>query len=310
VAVRVAVIGAGAVGGYFGGRLARAGEEVTFIARGATLTALREEGLAVESIDGDFTVRPVVATDDPAAVGIVDVVLFTVKAWQVADAAAMALPLFGSETVALPLENGVEAPAVLATAVGEPRTLGGLCKIFAKSPEPGRVQHLGVEPSIDFGELDGRQSRRVERIRQMFENAGVRARVPENIHAAMWEKFLFIVPTSAVGAVTRATLGELRDLTESRALLEEATREVWRLARARGVPVHDDAVERTLAFVDKLPFEATASMHRDIVAGLPSELESQSGAVVRLAAQSGVDVPVNRFLYSALLPAERKARGA
>jgi len=308
--VKIAVVGVGAVGGYFGGRLAAAGQDVAFLARGATLDALRRRGLVVDSVDGDFAIDPVLATDDAAAVGPVDAVIFGVKAWQVEDAAHRSLALFGPETCALPLQNGVEAPAALARAVGSERTLGGLCKIYAQAAGPGHVRHLGVAPAIELGELAGGGSPRVERLRRALEQAGVRARVPASILAAMWEKFLFIVPTSAVGAVTRSPLGEVRELPESRALLVEATREIWRLARARGVPVADDAVERTLAFVDGLPPEATASMHRDLVAGRPSELEAQGGAVVRLAAESGVAVPVNRVLYAALVPAERRARAA
>ena len=181
--MRVAVVGVGAVGGYFGGRLAEVGEEVTFIARGATLAALKERGLIVESINGDFTISPAAATDDPGSVGPVDVVLFGVKAWQVEEAAIAALPLFGTETVALPLQNGVEAPVTLASVVGEGRTLGGLCKLFVKTAAPARIQHLGVEPSIDFGELDGGLSSRVEGLQRAFELAGVTARVPAHIVA-------------------------------------------------------------------------------------------------------------------------------
>lgn len=308
--MRIAVIGVGAVGGYFGGRLAEAGEDVTFVARGATLEALEAKGLIVESINGDFTINPARTTSDPAIVGPVDLVLFGVKAWQLAEAARSGLPMFGPDTVALPLQNGVEGPEALAGVVGRHRVLGGLCKIFVQVAEPGHIRHLGVEPSIDFGELDGHVSPRAEAIRAAFEAAGVRIRIAEHIEAAMWEKFLFIVATSAVGAVTRATLGELREVPESRAVLEESMREIWRLARARDVPVTDGIVDRVMAFVDGLPEEATASMQRDIMAGRPSELEAQSGAVVRLAAEVGFDVPVNSVLYGALLPAELKARGA
>lgn len=306
--MKVAVVGVGAVGGYFGGRLAEAGEDVTFIARGKTLAALRERGLVVESINGDFTIHPARATNAPSEVGEVDVVLFGVKAWQVSEAAHSARPLFGSDTCALPLQNGVEAPELLARVVGRERVLGGLCKIFAQLAEPGRVLHLGVEPSIDFGELDDRGSPRVAALLAAFERAGVRARSPQSIQAAMWEKFLMIVATSAVSAATRTTLGTVRELPVTRQLLADSMREIWRLARERGVPVRDDAVDRTLDFVDGLPHEATPSMQRDILAGRPSELEAQVGAVVRLAAQSAVEVPVNAVLYATLLPAELSAR--
>ena len=304
--MKIAVVGVGGVGGYFGARLAHAGEEVTFIARGATLEALLKKGLIIESIHGDFTVDPASATDDPSSVGEVDAVLFGVKAWQVEDAARSALALFGPETFAVPLQNGVEAPVALARAVGRERTFGGLCRVVAKIAEPGRIQHIGAEPSIDFGELNDRRSPRAERLRAAFESAGVRARIPESIQAAMWEKFLFIVPTSAVGAVTGAPLGELRELPETRELMVEAMHEIWRLARAREISVADGFIERTMGFLDKLPYESTASMQRDILAGRPSEFEAQCGAVVRLAEESGVEIPVNRFLYAALLPAVRR----
>lgn len=292
------------MGGYFGGRLAEAGEDVAFIARGDTLAALSERGLVVESILGDFTIHPAQATDDPSTVGEVDMVLFGVKAWQIEGAARSALSLFGRETCALPLQNGVEAPTILAGVVGQKRVLGGLCKIFAQLAEPGRIRHLGVEPSIDFGELDDRRSARVAALQAAFDKAGVRARTPASIQGAMWEKFLMIVATSAVSAVTRTTLGEVRELAVSRRMLEDSMTEIRHLAVARGIAVRDDIVERTLAFVDGLPHEATPSMQRDILAGRPSELEAQVGAVVRLAAESGVDVPVNSFLYAALLPQE------
>lgn len=306
---KIAVVGVGAVGGYFGGRLAQAGHDVTFIARGATLEALRARGLEVESIDGDFVVHPARAFDDPAEAGeTVDVVLFGVKAWQVDEAARAALPLFGPGTCALPLQNGVEAPDILARVVGRDRVLGGLCKIFAQLGGPAHVRHLGVAPSVDLGELDGRVSERAEALRRALEEAGVRARIPESIEAAMWEKFLMIVPTSAVSSVTRATLGALREVPASRRLLEDSMREIWNLARRRGIPVRDDGVERTLDFVDGLPYEATPSMQRDVLAGRPSELEAQVGAVVRLAAESALEVPVNSFLYAALLPGEISSR--
>lgn len=306
--MRLAVVGVGAVGGYFGGRLAGSGQDVAFIGRGATLEALRRDGLVVESVDGDFTVRPVRATDEAAEIGPVDAVIFGVKAWQLPAAAEAARPLFGPQTCALPLQNGIEAPAELDRVLGAGTSLGGLCKILAAVAAPGRIRHLGVAPSVELGELDDRPSARVAALRAAFAAAGVAVQVPPSIGAAMWEKFLFIVATGSVGAVTRAPLGEIRRQAESRSLIEGSAGEIWRLARARGVPVRDDAVERTMHFVDALPHEATASMQRDVVAGRPSELEAQVGTVVRLAAAAGVEAPINRFLYAALLPAEIRAR--
>lgn len=308
--MRLAVFGSGGVGGYFGGRLAEAGEEVAFVARGAHLEAIRRDGLAVESPAGDLVVRPAAAAADPGEIGPVDAVLVAVKAWQVPAAAAAIPPLLGPEAFAVPLENGVEAADQLASALGEERVVPGLCKIVSMIAGPGRIRHLGVSPWIAFAERDGGKSERVERLRRALAACrGVTVEIPEDIEAAIWEKFLFIAPVSAVGAVTRMPVGVVRQVPETRRLLERAMEEIAALAVARRVRLPGDAVERALAYVDGMPAESTASMQRDLVAGRPSELESQSGAVVRLAREAGVPVPAHRFLYSALLPAELRARG-
>jgi len=299
------------VGGYFGGRLAQAGESVAFVARGAHLEAIRRDGLRVESVAGDFAVSPAEAHGDPAAVGSVDAVILGVKAWQVPEAASALRPMLRDDTVILPLQNGVEAADQLVAALGPGRVLGGLCRLVSFVAGPGRIRHAGVAPRVELGELDRRRSDRVERLRAAFERCqGVSVATPEDIRVALWEKFLFIAPFSGVGAVTRMPAGEMRAVSETRGMLEDAMREVFDLARARGVALPEGSVERTLRFVDALPAEATASMQRDILEGRPSELESQTGAVVRLAAEAGVSVPTNRFLYASLLPSERKARGA
>jgi len=297
------------VGGYFGGRLAVAGEEVTFIARGKHLQALRGEGLRVNSVDGDFAVHPVSATDRPADVGPVEAVLVAVKTWQLLEAAAAARPLVGAETVVLPLLNGVEAASRLSETLGREHVLGGLCRIIAEKVGPGHIRHHGAEPYVALGELDNRRSERAERLRSAFAGAGVRVEIPDDIHVAMWEKFLLIASVSGVGAVTRAPVGVLRSLPETRALITQAMREILVVARARGVDLAAETVDRALDFIDGLPPEGTASMQRDIVEGRPSELEAQNGAVVRLGREAGVETPVHAFLYSSLLPMERAARG-
>ena len=307
--MRIAIFGTGAVGGYFGGRLAAAGEDVTFIARGGTLQALRTEGLRVESIKGDFLVRPAKATDAPTEVGAVDIVLVAVKAWQVEDAGKAMRPLVGAGTVVIPLENGVEAPEQLAAALGRDHVAGGLCHVVAFQVAPGHIRHAGLEPDVAFGEPDGRESPRLEYLKRAFDRAGVKAELAQNIHVAMWEKFLFIASVSGVGSVTRAPAGVMRTVPATRRLLESAMAEIVTVARACGVTLPDDAPARTMAFIDALPEGATASMQRDILSGRPSELEAQNGAVVRLGRENGVDTPVNGFIYSALLPQELRARG-
>jgi len=306
--MRVAVFGSGGVGGYFGGRLAQAGEEVTFIARGEHLRAIQSQGLRVESIQGDFTIQPAAASDNPARVGQVDLVLVAVKAWQVPEAAQAMQPLVGPETCVLPLENGVDAPEQLAAALGWAPVLGSLCQISAFVGAPGLIRHVGIEPYVALGEMDRRPSERVERVRQAFERSGVKVDVPADIQLALWTKFLFIAAISGVGAVTRAPLGVTRSLLETRRLLEDAMREIIAVGRARGVAFPDDALEQRLAFIDSLAPGVIPSMQRDIVDGRPSELGSQNGAVVRMGLAAGVPTPVHTYIYASLLPQELQAR--
>jgi len=308
--MRVAVVGVGGVGGYFGGRLAQSGVEVVFVARGETLAALRGSGLRVDSIAGDFAVRPVRAAGSPAEAGPADVVLVAVKAWQVEALAPTLEPLLAPGAVVVPLENGVEAAEQLAAALGREQVAPGICHIVASVVAPGHVRHAGIDPRIAFGEFDDRPSPRLEQLREAFARAGVDARIPADIAVALWEKFLFIASLSGLGALTRVPAGALRSLPATRDLLVRAMEEIVAVAQARGTRLPADAVARTLAFVDGLPEGATASMQRDVMAGRPSELEAQNGAVVRLGEAAGVPTPVNRFVYAALLPQERRAREA
>ena len=308
--MRIAIFGAGGVGGYFGGRLAQAGEDVVLIARGEHLRAMREDGLRVESEAGDFVIDPVEATDDPSAAGLVDVILVSVKAWQVPGAARAMRPMVGPETFVVPLENGVEAPSQLAEVLGAERVLGGMCKIISAIVEPGHVRHGGIEPYVAFGKLDGRRSERAERLRRAFERAkDVTAEIPPDIRVAMWEKFLFIASLSGVGAVTRAPIGLVRSLPETRRMLERAMEEVMAVARALEIALPEGVIPQTMAFIDGLPADGTASMQRDVMVGRPSELEAQNGAVVRLGREEGVPTPVHAFIYHSLLPQEMQARG-
>jgi 2-dehydropantoate 2-reductase len=306
--MRIAVIGAGAVGGYFGGRLAESGVDVTFLARGETLAALHAHGLRVDSPKGDIVLETVSATDRPADIGPVDVALVAVKTWQISEVAAALGPLVGSATALLPLENGVEATDELAAIHGEEHVLGGTCRILAYRAGPGHVVHAGIEPSIAFGELDNRHSERVAYLLHAFRQAGVGAVVPDNIRSAIWQKFLFLAPVSGIGAVTRAPIGVTRVLPETRALLQQAMEEVAALAAAHRIPLAGDIVPRTLAFLDGMPAESTASMQRDVMEGRPSELEAINGAVVRIGHRTGVDVPLHAFIYASLLPQETRAR--
>lgn len=298
--MRIAVVGVGGVGGYIAGRLARYGHDVHMIARGAHLAAIRSGGLRVESIAGDFVATPTSATDNPAEVGVVDAVIVAVKSWQLPAAAHSMRPLVGSETVVLPLLNGVEAADELAAIIGPGHTLGGICRIIAFIAGPGHIRHTGVTPGVELGELDATITPRAEALRVALNAAGIHAHIPSDINLSLWEKFMLVVTWGGIGALTRAPVGVWRSLPGTRAMAEQSLREVLALAHARDIAMPSDQVARTMAFIDSMPAEGTTSLQRDIDKGQPSELEAQSGAVVRLAVAAGVPTPLHAMLYASL----------
>lgn len=307
--MRIAVIGAGGVGGYFGGKLADGGADVVFIVRGATLKAMRTNGLRVDSIKGDFVIEHPKATDDPASVGNVDAIFVTVKTWQIEEAANQLKPMLADDTMVVPLENGIDAPDQLASILGREHVLGGLCGIVSFIASPGHIRHIGADPFIMFGELDNRPTPRVERLRDECLRAGVQADIPSDIHHALWSKFVFIAAMSGIGAATRVPIGVWRAMPEPRDLAMRAIREIVAVALARGIDLGGDAaIDRTLARFDGLPPESTSSLQRDIIDGKPSELDAQLGAVVRLGLQTNIPTPVCETLLGLLLPQERNVR--
>jgi 2-dehydropantoate 2-reductase len=306
--MRIAVFGAGSVGGYFGGRLALAGEDVVFIARGAHLDALRTQGLRVESLKGDFHVPSVQATDQPAEVGPVDVVLVAVKTWQVPEAAQAMRPMVGQETYVVPLQNGLEAPAQVAAVLGPQHVLGGSCVISSAVTAPGCIRHVGLEPSVTFGELDQRASPRAHRLQEAFGRAKVPAIVAADVRVAIWEKFMAI-RFGPIGAVARAPVGVLRSVPETRRMVEQACVETLTVAHARGIALAEDSPTKTMAAVDTIAPGLIASLQRDIEAGRPSELDALTGALVRLGTEVGIATPLHAYLYHTLLPQELRARG-
>ena len=307
--MRIAVFGTGGAGGYFGAQLARAGEDMSFIARGEHLRAIRADGLRIETPAGEIVVQPAQATDDPAQVGAVDAVLLGVKTWQVEQAAQAMRPMIGAGTFVVPLQNGVEAASQLAAVLGPERVLGGTCGTFSWVTGPGRIRSIGAAHFIRFGELDRPPSERAERLRAAFARAGVKAEVPADIQQALWSKFLLVASFGGMGALTRAPIGVIRSLPETRAMLEQCMREVFALARSRGVALAGSAVADTMAVVDSLAAGATTSLQRDIAEGKRSELEAWNGAVVRLARESGVPVPLHQTIYHAMLPQQLGALG-
>ena len=306
--MHIVVFGAGGVGGYFGGRLAQSGENVTFIARGAHLQAMLANGLNVESIKGDFSIHPLDATDNPSQVKDVDAVLVCVKTWQIPNAAKAIMTMLESSPFVIPLENGVEASSQLSEILGREHVLGGLCRISSRISSPGHIQHSAIEPYIAFGELDNRPTTRTRRLLQSFQRAGVTAEIPADINVAVWKKFIFVSAVSGLGAITRMPVGSFRSLEETRQMLKGALQECYSIAISQGIKLPPDSVVKTLEYIDSLPPGTMASMQRDIIEGRPSELESQNGAIVRLGQLHGIPTPVHSFIYNSLLPQENLAR--
>lgn len=307
--MRVVVVGAGGVGGLVGALLVRAGDEVAFVARGEPLRALRARGLRVKSPMGALDTGPLPAEEDPGRLGPADLVLVTVKAWQVREVAPRLRPLLREGTAVLPVQNGVEAAGDLAAALGDGPVLGAVLHVLSRLDGPASVVHEGLPPRFTVGELRaGADPARAARVAAALARAGMDARVAPDIAAVLWEKLLFVEPLGAVGAVARANVGELRGTPQSRALLVAAMEEVAKVARAAGASVGADAPAQAMARVEKLAPGATVSMARDIEAGRPSELDDQTGAVVRVGRAAGAETPVHDFLLGALLPQELRAR--
>jgi 2-dehydropantoate 2-reductase len=302
----IAVYGAGGVGAYFGGRLARAGADVSLIARGEHLAVLREEGLRVESVHGDFEVD-LAATDDPSDVGPVDYVLVCVKSF---DTGTLDLdPLVDEDTCVISLQNGVRNERTLAEAVGEDRVLGGLCYILSTIKEPGVVEHTGGPARIVFGELDGSVTERAERFRDRCEAAGIDVSLSADVRADMWEKFAFIVAHAGMTAAVRLPIGPIRESEAAWAMYERMLREVVAVGNAEGVSLPEGVVEERLDRAAELDADAYSSLHYDLTHGKRMELDAFHGTVVDLAEEHGIDAPACEAVYAILEPwAVRNAR--
>ncbi len=307
--MRFAIVGAGGLGGYYGARLAEAGNEVAFIARGAHLDAIRKDGLKVFSPLGDVRLKHVNATSDPREVGPVDVVVVAVKTWQVADAARAMQPMVGASTIVVPFLNGVEAPDELAAIIGAEHVIGGLSKVFSLIEAPGVIRHFNPGAYVEIGELGGGLSERVEKLCAAFERARSQARASADIRSELWKKLLTVSSWAGLGALSRSPMGVLRGMPETRTLIDRAMDEGIAVGARRGHPITAAYKGELWKFYDAMPADATASMQRDIMAGKPSELDAWNGAIVRFGGETGVDTPVQTFTYHALLPMERRARG-
>lgn len=306
--MHIAIIGTGGVGGYFGARLAQAGNDVTFVARGEHLKILLKNGLTLKSILGDVHIPDVKATDKISDIENPDLILLAVKAWQVKEIRDELKSIVSPSTVIIPLQNGVSAVDELAETVDRPNIMGGLCRIISKIESPGVIRHFGITPTIVFGELDKTISDRAVEINAMFNNAGIESKLSEDIEAEVWKKFISIC-VSGLMAVTKTSYGEIRELKETREMMIALLNEVYALSQKIGLNIGQDFVEKTVSFIDSITYDSTPSLARDVWEGRPSEIDYQNGTVVRLAEKFGVDTPINRFVYHCILPMELKARG-
>lgn len=300
--MRIVVVGAGGTGGYFGGLLARAGEGVSFLARGTQLEALRTHGLTVKSrLAGTFSL-PVHATSDPEQIGAVDLVLFSVKTYDTRAASLGLHLLMGPETVVLPIQNGIDAAEQLGWQVGMQHLVGGVAYITSQIESSGVIAQTAGPGSIELGELAGGQSERTRRVQQVLRHAGIRAELPPDIRVTLWEKFLFICAFSGVTALTRLPLGQVFAYPETGELLIAVMREGEALAQAHGIALPYGIVERSYATLQALEPEAMGSMAFDLLAGHRLELEALNGTMVRLGHEHGLSLPFNFAIYAALKP--------
>ncbi len=305
--MKITIIGTGGVGGYFGGKLAAAGYDVTFVARGRHYEAIKNNGLLVKSVDGDFKIENAKAVKNIQDVIDTDFAILGVKAWQVKEVAPELKKIIHKNSIILPLQNGIAAVDELREHIENSNIIGGLCRIMSKIESPGVVNHFGVTPFILFGETDNSKTERGMIIKEMFDKSGIECRIAEDINAELWKKYISIC-VSALLAVTRSTYGEVRELSETRQLMIDLMDEIYLLSQKSGIDIEPDFVSKTLSFIDTFPYDSTSSLTRDIWEGNPSEIHYQNGYVVKLGEKFGVPTPVNTFIYHCLLLMENRAR--
>ena len=300
--MRIAVMGAGGVGGYFGALLARAGHDVAFVARGRHLAAMREHGLRVRGAAGEIRIERPTASDEPATLGVRDVVLFAVKLWDTESAADAIRPLLGPRSVVIPFQNGVESVERIGRIVGARHVMGGAAYIAATIAEPGVIAQTGTMARLRFGPVMAEQAAAARAFLEACTGAGINAELVDDIVRVLWEKFVFLSAMSGLTAATRQAIGAIRGDPELRAVFETAMREAYAVGRARGVALGDGFVEQQLTFADALPAEMRSSMLNDLQAGNRLEAPWLSGAVVRMAKEAGLAAPVSATLYAAVKP--------
>jgi 2-dehydropantoate 2-reductase len=300
--MRIAVIGTGGIGGPYGASLAKAGADVTFVARGAHLAAMRENGLRIEGDRGETHIKPVRATDDSTSIGAVDVVLSCVKLWDVEQAAEQIRPIVGPHTAVIPLQNGIDAAERMIRILGDEPVMGGMAFVTGTIVAPGVVRQTGTYQQMTFGELDGRNSERGQRLRDLCEAAGFEGVLSADIMVLVWQKFILLVPLSGLNALTRLPLGKWREDRDLVNLYEAALRETVAVGLAEEIRLPPESVDKTLAMMRSMPPHHTTSMGSDLVRGNRLELPWFAGKVVELGRRHDIPTPVNGFIYAALKP--------
>ena len=306
--MNILIMGTGGVGGYYGGLLAQQGHEVIFISRGAHLYAIRHEGLKVKSVHGDFTVFPANATEDPGRVELVDLILFCVKTYNTDEAAEAMRPAVGPHTTILSLQNGIDAAERIGKIVGEEHVIGGATWLSSAVEAPGVIRQISQFRRIALGELNGGRSERIQSIYEVLNQIGIAVEISDDIQKVLWTKLVFITAVSSIGSLTRLPMGDYRSIPETRALLSSIMQEVESVARAQGVNLDQDVVQKWLEFIDNSAPHIKPSMQLDVESGHRTELESMIGVVGRKGRSLGIPTPVADFVYASLLPVELKAR--
>lgn len=299
--MRIAVMGSGGLGGLYGGRLAHAGHDVTFIARGAHLAAMKEQGLLLESEGhGDVLVSRVRATDDPGTVGVVDYVLIAVKLWDTEAAVRAIRPMVGPETAVISLQNGVIKDDILRGEFGEDAVIGAVAYVATHLARPGVIRQTGTMQRLVLGEYDGRRSDRAQRLFDALRQAGIQTDISDDIRRTLWEKYVFLVGLSGTTATMRSTIGPIRENAQTRAFLHDLLKETVAVGRGHGVRLPEDYADDRLAFVDTVPATMTSSMHHDLEKGNKLEVAWLSGGVVQLGRAVNVPAPANRAVWDIL----------
>lgn len=306
--MKILIMGTGGVGGYYGGLLAKQGNDVTFVARGAHLSAMQQEGLKVKSIHGDFSVFPISATEDPGQIGPVDLILFCVKTYTTDEAAEAIRPAVGPQTAVMSLQNGIDAAERIGKVIGLDHMIGGATWLSSAVEAPGVINQVSQFRRIVFGELDGPRSDRIQSIYEVLKNTGITVEISEVILKILWTKFVFISSASSFGSLTRLPMGDYRTIPETRNMILSLMREVEAVARGQEIALDEDVVRQSLDFMDNAAPHIKASMQLDVASGRRTELESMVGVIGRKGRELGVPTPVADFVYASLLPIELKAR--